>query len=125
MNQNEIVASIRILNESFSSNFLKINNISINTEFIKKIIKKKKLEKQKNISSDKEEIINNTESDSSSVIDDSIAVTNFTIPSSIYKGSNTNSNTQTNTLTNTQTISTSISHNDKITSSTQKMQISN
>ncbi len=101
MNKYEIIESIKILNESFNSDFLQINKININTNLFKKIIKKKKSKELMNIfknfkniqktssSSSQTQSQSSNQSSSSPEIDDSIAVTNFSIPSSIY---NQNSN---------------------------------
>jgi hypothetical protein len=123
MDEKEIIKSIQILNELFRSDFLQIKKINIDVDIIKNIIKKKKLEKFvdifNNLSSHeqnsteshvapkkitketpkeipKESSISPTDS-SSPQIDDSIAVTNFTVPSSMY-------NNKTTTSTNTNSI---------------------
>lgn len=100
MNKNEIIDSIRILNESLNSDFLKINDIKIDTNILRKIIREKKAKKEiyeENYKSSSTPAKQSESSSytSSSIIDDSIAVTNFTIPSSLYKSSNTQSNAQT------------------------------
>jgi hypothetical protein len=116
-----IINSIRILNETFNSDFLKIKKININSEIIKKIIRKKKMKFMRDIFDDLsislslnnkniQNITNdtknsesdlspdsNSESNLSSIINDSIMVTNFTIPSSIYKKSQSQSQSQSQT----------------------------
>jgi hypothetical protein len=100
----EIIESIKILNETINSNFLEINDFKIDMNIFKKMIKEKKNKEKKyeeiKISpstSYQKSQSSSSSSSSSYTINDSIEVTNFTIPSSIYKSSNVNVSTNAQT----------------------------
>jgi hypothetical protein len=116
MDKAEIIESIRILNETINSNFLKINDIKIDMNIFKKMISEKKNKTKKYKYEKNEEQTNEnmnfspssssqksqsskSSTSSTDIIDDSIEVTNFAIPSSIYKSSNASTNASTNTQT--------------------------
>lgn len=92
MEQKEIVTSIQIMNELIRQDFLKFKQINININFFKELINNKKLlklndafdseteNKQKKI----DKHIYSSDVSTEISINDSIAVTNFTIPTSIY-----------------------------------------
>lgn len=107
MEQKEIITSIQIMNELIKRNFLssKELNINVNVNFFKELINKKKLSKlngafktetqteseiqNKQTNLDKNKNIYTSEYSTETPINDSISVTNFTIPSSIYGFNNT------------------------------------
>lgn len=81
MQQKNITTSIQILNELNKSNFLHTKEIKLDLNFYKNIIKNKKITNLNDIFKD----FKDSPSDSvEETISDSIPVTNFSIPSSMY-----------------------------------------
>lgn len=90
MEQKNITTSIQILNELVRNDFLKIRKINLNCDFYKKIIAKKKSKNLNMLFDNINDSSQNSETETESEINDSIPVTNFTIPSSMYHNTNSN-----------------------------------
>jgi hypothetical protein len=107
MEQKNITTSIQILNELMRNDFLHVNQLDLNLDFYKNIIKNKKIANMNELFEDmNDKNIYDSSFDSTEVsMSDSIPVTNFTIPSSMY-----NKNTTTN-ISTSETINTNNSSN--------------
>ena len=122
MEQKNITTSIQILNELMRIDFLHINQLDLNLDFYKNIVKNKKIanmnelfedinnKNTKNIKNIKN-IYESSFDSAETTMSDSIPVTNFTIPSSMYNKNSTTNISTSNTSNTSDTSNTSNTSN--------------
>jgi hypothetical protein len=94
--QEEIIFAIKLMNQSYNSDILKIQNLQINEQILINMIKKIKCKKYVECFDNNSEISNNSTQQSPQIEEsqttrNSSIVSNFSFPRSLYDGqSNTN-----------------------------------